>query len=923
MKQGYWILLFTLFTSLGFSQVNKVTVNGQIKNKISHEEIPYVSVIVQNTTYGTVSDEHGKYVVKLEPGKYRLIFKILGFKTIIRDIVVPTEGINAYDVELESAEEVLSVVTIKSKANKKSEEVLVQIQKEAVEIKTAIGAEELSKKGVGDVAAAVTKAAGVTKQEGGSGSVFVRGLGDRYNVTTLNGLPLPSNNPSNKNISLDIFTTDIVEYVGISKTFEPLHYADFGGANIDINAKKFSGKPFVEVGLGLSANTNVTGLDNFYLQDGPSYNGFGVTKIPTNPTTPTNYTTSWDRIQRNYILNNSFALNAGEQFNLKKYGKLKTFATATFDADNDYLEGITKGGVTAQGFATSDFYKKSYKFNTNTTLMGTADYIINKKNSLFLTTLFLNSTAQDYNEYNGSKIEFDGGLSGADNITGIVKRATFDKTQLLINQLHGKHKFTTDFNFDWSVGLSNLNNDMPDRKQNTFVPSRDGSNNYTFFTNSPVDNHRYFQELNENEFSINTALSYAFFKDKDGENILKATAGFSGRSKQVDFVSNQFNFKPKLDVFNFPVNDIHQVDSYFTDANYANGDFIINKIQQSYTGNQSINAGFVSLQANVNSKLTTILGGRFESIVQNVDYITSLQPAGDSTNFSTYKFLPSFIGKYQVNDQHNLKMALSKTYTLPQFKEKVELLYEEVAQGYVGNPDLYESTNYNADLGWEFFPDKGELISITTFGKIIKNPMNEIFINSASGDISYVNSGEKATVLGVELELKKDLMTFTKNDLISKLTGGFNASYLNQNQDLSAQKVSDENDISASFTFDQSKLTGASDILANADVSFYKEFSKKANATATLSYAYFSDKLAVIGTLNRGDLIDKAIHKLDFIVKGNINEKLKIGFKANNLLNPVYERIQANSKAIAGQKDVLISSYKRGIDVGLSVGYKF
>jgi hypothetical protein len=42
---------------------------------------------------------------------------------------------------------------------------------------------------VSDVATAVTKTTGITKQEG-SGNIFVRGLGDRYNSTTMNGLPI-------------------------------------------------------------------------------------------------------------------------------------------------------------------------------------------------------------------------------------------------------------------------------------------------------------------------------------------------------------------------------------------------------------------------------------------------------------------------------------------------------------------------------------------------------------------------------------------------------------------------------------------------------------------------------------------------------------------------------------------------------------
>ena len=60
--------------------------------------------------------------------------------------------------------------------------------------------------------------AGVSKQEGVK-NVFVRGLGDRYNATTFNGFPIPSEDPEYKNISLDFFSTDIIQTVGVNKAF--------------------------------------------------------------------------------------------------------------------------------------------------------------------------------------------------------------------------------------------------------------------------------------------------------------------------------------------------------------------------------------------------------------------------------------------------------------------------------------------------------------------------------------------------------------------------------------------------------------------------------------------------------------------------------------------------------------------------------
>src|SRR5690606_15363252 len=112
-------------------------------------------------------------------------------------------------------------------------------------------------------------------------------------------------------------------------------------------------------------------------------------------------------------------------------------------------------------------------------------------------------------------------------------------------------------------------------------------------------------------------------------------------------------------------------------------------------------------------------------------------------------------------------------------------LYDDVTTGTRGNPDLYPSTDYNVDLKWELFPKNDELLSITGFAKYIQNPINEIVIASASNDISWVNTGEKATAIGAEFEAKKNLFKFSSedDDFEEKLSVGFNASYMHTNQD--------------------------------------------------------------------------------------------------------------------------------------------
>lgn len=914
------LFILTLFiTAISFSQ-NKGTITGTLTDKdANNETLPFANVVIKGTNINATTDMDGKYTLQAAAGNYVIQFSFIGYESV----EIPVSVVNSKTVVLNKAlgasGYTLDDVVIKATVNRQKETALLLEQKNAVEIKQAIGAQELSRKGVSDVASAVTKVSGISKQES-SGSVFVRGLGDRYNVTTLNGLPLPSNNPTNKNILLDIFSTDIVESIGISKTFESQNYADFGGANVDIVSKKMSGSSFAEIGVGIGGNSNVIKLDHFYLQDGPSYLGFNKVNAPNNPLLPYNFTTSWDRQERKYTLNNNISLSGGKKFNVGENGSIGTFITASFDNDNKYNEGVYRTNITAQGLANSDFYRKSYKYNTNTTVMGSANYKINTRNSLLFTTLFLNSTSQDYSEYNGTNIEFPG-----NDPVGFIKRGTFDKTQLIVNQLLGKHELNDRWNTNWAIGYSILDNTIPDRMQNTFVPTEDGSTNYTFFKNSSINNHRYFQSLTENEFSVNLSASYNFAK-KEEEYKGKATLGYSGKMKNVDFNSQQYSFFPETNKIIFPIEGYNNTDLYLG-SNYfdlSDGDSS-SKLSQYYTGHLNIHAVFGNIKYDFTDRLSVILGGRFEQIEQYVYYVSLDAPDGIGRTYSPVKFLPSVIAKYKLNEKQNLKFAASNTYTLPQFKEKVKILFQEVGQSYEGNDKLYASTNYNADLSWELFPSSDELISVTAFGKLIQNPINEMFTNSSSGNITYANTGDKAVVTGVELEFRKNIIEKTdKNDLKQKLTFGFNGSYMYQDQDLSNNKVVIENGFGANFTFKNSKLSGASDFLANADLSFTKEFKDDKDITATLTYAYVSDKLAVIGTSERGNLVDKSISRLDFIVKSNLTKNVKIGLSYKNILNPAYRRVTEQSKApVIKTADILASSYKIGSNLSLSLNYKF
>jgi hypothetical protein len=513
---------------------------------------------------------------------------------------------------------------------------------------------------------------------------------------------------------------------------------------------------------------------------------------------------------------------------------------------------------------------------------------------------------------------------------GYLSRSTFERTSLLINQLLGNHTLSNRINFDWGISYNMMTNEIPDRMQNTFVPLDNNNPNSPLIVSdlNQSDNHRFFQEMTDDEIAGNFTLSYKFGKTADDTYKGKFIAGYSARYKEINFDATQFNFDILEPNVNLPIIDLNNIDGFFNQNGIDLGYYRISTFRgnlsnpnalnpQNYNGQQIISAGFGAIEYQFTPKLFVIAGFRSEFIIQDIFYSTSLKTGKKLTD--TMEYLPSLTAKYEVSEKQNIKIAASKTYTLPQFKERAPFLFEEVGQSYFGNENLYNSTDYNFDLKWEMFPKNGEVISFTGFGKYIQNPINQVTVASATNDISWVNSGERAIGLGIEGEWRKSIISRENNTTGEKTNLGFgiNVSYLHTTQDLDTEKVINENPgISVAFTNQDSRLSGASDLLVNSDISFNKEFKNDKSLTATLTGGYFSDRIYALGVTGKGDLVDSEVITLDFILKYNISKNIGFGFSARNLTDPTIERTQ-------DIQNVVVDSYKKGRNFSFSMKYSF
>ena len=942
-------LLTALFSVMSLEAVGQTTgsIVGLLTDKeFNNEPLAFANVIIKGQNTGTTSDFDGLYALEdLPVGAYTIIYSFVGYETVeIDNITVEQDKVTTVNVPMGASAATLEEVVITTTVRKESEVALLLQQKNAVTQKTAIGAQELSRKGVGDAATAVSKVTGISKQEG-SGTVFVRGLGDRYNVTTFNGLPLPSDDPARKNINLGIFNTNIVENIGIDKTFNPNQYADFAGANINIDSKNSMSDGIISVSVNSGINTLTQSQDEFFRTDGPDNYGFYDINYPAFPLNNYNFETSWDRRSAEAPANLGLTLQGGDSFQLGDDTKLTVFGIGAHSNQFQYREGVSRGGVEVSGIPNADFDYVNYQYSTNTTLMG--DVGIKHKNlNLNYSGLFLNTSNEQQLENYGVIDKDDDASQGG----GFIQRGVFTRTNLIINQLHADFEINERIDIRASGSYSFLQSAEPNRRQVTLVPQDlddpDGPKSFEFVS-AASSNHRFYADLYEEEIASAFETSIKLFKNTEDEFDGKLDLGFSSRNKEVDFSATQFNFRilRGAGIVQPIVENIYDVDAYFNQDNLNAGLFrmetfrgsgdVTNALDpQTYGGTQSILAGYANFTYSLNPQLTMVVGLRGEQINQDIAWSTSLDPDGDSNSLDVFQLLPALSMKYSLSDDQNLKFAASKTYTLPQYKERAPFLFQEVNQDYFGNPFLTASTNYNFDAKWELFPSDSELLSVAVFGKLIQNPINTVTIQSAANDISWANTGDQATAVGLELESRKVLMSreseyadFTNKQ---KLTAGVNLAYMKTKQTLSGDKVFQESGLSFDPTYSSTGITGASDLVANADISFYKDFKEHRNILLTLAGNYFSDRIFALGNFGKGNIVEKGVPTLDFVARAQFTKQLSVGISAKNLLNPSIERFQ---EAVDGDVNPIrdriqetattVLSFKRGYDLKISLNYIF
>ena len=239
-------LLLTLSATTALVQAENI--KGTVVDKTTKEPLIGATIQVAGTTMGTITDFDGKFELPdLENKAYTLIISYVSYQT--QEIQVDATKPQSLEVTLSSDDKQLNEVTVVARKNLEGEKALLLERKKASVAVENIGSKEMSVKGISNVEEGVKKITGISIAS--AGQLIVRGLGDRYSTTTLNGLPIASPNPDNKLIPLDLFPTSTVKNITVSKVYEANTFADYSGAHIDISTKESTGGDFFNIGFNM------------------------------------------------------------------------------------------------------------------------------------------------------------------------------------------------------------------------------------------------------------------------------------------------------------------------------------------------------------------------------------------------------------------------------------------------------------------------------------------------------------------------------------------------------------------------------------------------------------------------------------------------------------------------------------------------
>ena len=882
------VLFFILFLTLSAMTVVAGTIKGTVTDKQTREPLTGATIQIAGTTQGTVADVDGNYSLDVNNGTYTLAIKYVGYKDIIINNVKAGKSDLILNFELESDAQALGEVSVVARKNLEGERALQMERRKATLAIENLGSKEMSLKGIGNVEEGVKKITGISVAD--AGQLIVRGLGDRYSTTTLNGLPIASPNPDNKLIPLDLFPSSTVQNITVSKVYNAEAFADYSGAHIDINTKENITEDFFNIGFNTGGKFNTLGKDSYRMnRNGSLFRTSAVDQAALNMPlsefdnyvkTRNIFDTSFAVKKKSSLPDFSGNLGFGKNIGIGSQ-TLSILASASAGNSFQNMDNAFYKTLEATGSVQDNFAYDSYAQELKLAALGHIGY----------TFFYARNATDTYQRREGIDAE-DHELTGSNNITHIYS--------LQNHQLDGVHSFggREQWELTWGGSYSKTGSEEPDRRQVMYIKNDNGA--LSLFKLNRQETMRYFGSLDEEEWNGNLAMRWKWNEN----NFLKLGVNYKNKSR--DYKATRFYYN--LNKIDPVITDIYDTDEFLNQENIADGNVVVQRVMQpkdSYRAGNEIYSGYLLTDFYPVPSLLVNLGVRYEISRQWVDYATD---GGDwyaeRRNLDKNDLFPTLNLKYTVNDANSIRFSASRTVTRPSFIEMAPFLYQESygSAQIRGNNELQNGYNYNFDLRYEHFGKNGDMISLTAYFKYLDSPIERIQALQGGATLHSFQNADNGMAGGMEVELRKQLM--------KDLRLGANISYMYTNVKLPE---------GGAYTNKERPLQGASPILANADLTYSPRFGEERQLNLALLYNLQGSRIHAVGVSKLGDIKQQTLHTLNFSAGYDINSHFSLKLQVNDLLN---RAVIFKQEVPSTGEEVEVERYKKGANLEIGFSYK-
>lgn len=425
------IFFLILFLTLSVMAATAGTIKGTITDRQTKEPLTGATVQVSGTAQGAVADLDGNYTLELKNGTYTLTVRYIGYKDMtINAVEIKGETVLNFDMEPDT--QTLGEVQVTAKKNLEGERALQMERQKATLAIENLGSKEMSLKGIGNVEEGVKKITGISIAS--AGQLIVRGLGDRYSTTTLNGLPIASPNPDNKLVPLDLFPSSTVQNITVSKVYDAAAFADYSGAHINISTKENIPQDFFQLSLNTGGKFNTLGKDRYQMDRSGSLLktprvdaaalGMPLMEFDKYVKTRNIFDTSFSAGKKSSLPELGGNLGFGKNFGI---GNQTLSLLASFSASNGYqnMEDAFYKTLEATGTVQDDFSYDSFAQELKLAALGYLGYTLRRSDRIGYTFFYARNAIDTYQRREGTDAEGHE-LTGSNNIMHIYTLQTIN-----------------------------------------------------------------------------------------------------------------------------------------------------------------------------------------------------------------------------------------------------------------------------------------------------------------------------------------------------------------------------------------------------------------------------------------------------------------------------------------------------------------